>query len=117
MIQRTNTILYCQKWLETVAFYRDTLALPIAFENDWFVEFKLGEAGFLSVANEARATVKTAHGLGLTLAWQVDDVDNWRTILIANGVDCTPTKIKWGAKATYFHDPEGHRIELWQPLQ
>ncbi len=117
MIQRTNTILYCENWVETVAFYRDTLRLPIETENEWFVEFQLGATAFLSVANEARATIKTAHGLGLTLAWQVDDVEKWRTSLVEKGVTCTPLKSKWGAVVTYFYDPEGHRIELWQPLQ
>ncbi len=117
MIQRANTILYCQKWAETVAFYRDTLALSVAFENEWFVEFELGQAGFLSIANEERATIKTANGLGLTLAWQVANVNKWRTKLVRKGINCTPTKTKWGAQATYFYDPEGHRIELWQPLQ
>lgn len=117
MIQRTNTILYCQKWFETVAFYRETLALPVEFSNDWFVELKLGDAAFLSIADQARATVKTALGAGITLAWQVDNVDKWRTILIEKGVDCTPLKTRWGAIVTYFYDPEGHRIELWQRLQ
>lgn len=117
MIQRANTILYCRKWRETVAFYRDLLALPIAFENGWFVEFRLGDDAYLSIANADRATIQSANGAGITLAWQVEDLAQWHTTLVKQGVTCTPIKQKWGASVTYFHDPEGHRIELWQPLQ
>lgn len=117
MITRTNTILYCKKWRETVAFYRDTLELPVETENGWFIEFRLGETAFLSVANEKRASIKTAHGLGITLAWQVENVAGWRSRLLENGVACTSLQERWGALVTYLHDPEGHRIELWQPLQ
>ena len=38
-IRTSNTILYCRKWKETVAFYRDVLKLDVHFSNDWFVEF------------------------------------------------------------------------------
>jgi catechol 2,3-dioxygenase-like lactoylglutathione lyase family enzyme len=41
--KRTNTILYCKRWKETVAFYQQHLGLPITFSTDWFVEFRLAE--------------------------------------------------------------------------
>ena len=46
-VQRTNTILYCRRWAATVQFYRDQLRLPVAFANDWFVEFQLNAAAYL----------------------------------------------------------------------
>jgi catechol 2,3-dioxygenase-like lactoylglutathione lyase family enzyme len=50
-VKRANTILYARRWKETVAFYRDFLGFEIAFQNDWFVEFRLAHALFLSVAD------------------------------------------------------------------
>ena len=117
-LRRTNTILYCQNWEATVAFYRDMLGLPVTFANDWFVEFALyagadtGSA-HLSVANAARASIAAVEGQGITLAWQVDDLPAVREQLEAAGVAVTPIKQRWGASVCYCRDPEGHRIELW----
>ena len=113
MIQRTNTILYCERWVETVSFYRDLLALSISHENDWFVEFELGGSAYLSVANAARATVSSSHGDGITLSWEVDDLVAARENLQLKDVETTSIQAKWGAQVFYFHDPEGHRLEFW----
>ena len=49
-----NTILYCQAWAATVAFYRDHLGLPMTHTSDWFVEFALTTTARLSIADEGR---------------------------------------------------------------
>jgi catechol 2,3-dioxygenase-like lactoylglutathione lyase family enzyme len=113
-IQRNNTILYCQQWDATVRFYRDRLRLPVTFANDWFVEFRLAEGAYLSIANAARATIQPAHGDGITLSWQVADIEEAQRQLRSAGIDTTPIAPKWGAQVLYLHDPEGHRLELWQ---
>ena len=112
-LKRSNTILYCAAWAATVAFYRDQIGLPITHRNDWFVEFQLGVESFLSVADQARATINSSHGAGITLSWQVDDIAAAQRELQAAGIESSPIKPRWGAQVLYFHDPEGHRIELW----
>jgi catechol 2,3-dioxygenase-like lactoylglutathione lyase family enzyme len=112
-LRRTNTILYCQEWEATAAFYRDTLGLPVSFANDWFVEFVLDAGAHLSIANAARASIAAVGGQGITLAWQVEDLAATRGMLEAAGVAVTPIKRRWGAWVCYCRDPEGHRIELW----
>lgn len=113
-LHQSNTILYCARWAETVAFYGDLLGLPVSFANDWFVEFHLGGSSYLSIANAARATIAAVGGQGVTLAWQVADVAATRARLIKLGVAATPLQEKWGGRLTYCHDPEGHRLEFWQ---
>ena len=113
-LRRTNTILYCQNWEATAAFYRDTLGLSISFANDWFVEFGLHAGAYLSIAAAARASIAAVAGQGITLAWQVEDLAAVRGELEAAGVAVTPIKQRWGAWVCYCHDPEGHRIELWE---
>ncbi len=115
-IQRTNTILYCGHWAATVVFYRDQLRLPISYSNEWFVEFQLSATTYLSIADSARATIPPAGGAGLTLSWQVVDIAQIQQRLTDLGIVTTPIKQKWGARVLYFHDPEGHRIELWEAL-
>lgn len=112
--RRTNTILYCRLWHDTIHFYRDQLALPVVFANDWFVEFALTGTSFLSIANAARATVDAVQGQGITLTWQVGDVAAARAALTARGIAVTPIQPKWGSQVCYCTDPEGHRLELWQ---
>lgn len=112
-VARTNTILYCANWAETVSFYRRQLGLQVSHENDWFVEFEVG-SGFLSIADAARATVGQTRGQGVTLSWKVDDIEQASRDLRGKGVEVSSVKQRWGAQAIDFKDPEGHRIELWQ---
>lgn len=112
-----NTILYCRRWKETVAFYQQQLGLPITFSTDWFVEFSLAGAAHLSVADEARASVKSSGGQGLTLALQVDSAATlWQHLQES---DLHPQPLRdhpWGAQAFYLFDPEGNRLEIWSPI-
>lgn len=113
-ISRTNTILYCENWAETVDFYRDIFKFWISHQNDWFVEFQITERSYLSVADVNRASIKSVEGQGITLAWQVEDIQAVHAELIETNITVTDIKNRWGAKVCYLHDPEKHRIELWQ---
>ena len=112
-VERTNTILYCRHWPESVAFYRDQLGLPEAFANDWFVELMLGPDSFLSVADAARSSIPPGDGAGITLSWQVREVDRTRAQLLDAGVAVGETGRRWGATVLDLFDPEGNRVELW----
>jgi catechol 2,3-dioxygenase-like lactoylglutathione lyase family enzyme len=111
--KRTNTILYCQRWPETVAFYKDHLRLSVAFANDWFVEFQLTGSSFLSIAHAARATITAVQGQGMTLTLEVANVAAVKAELEKLGIPTMPLKRRWNALAFYCFDPEGHRLEFW----
>ena len=89
------------------------MKLLVLSANEWFVEFKLNEMSRLSVANEARTSIDSSDGKGITVSLQVADIDQTRTELIEGGITQTPIKDVWGAKAIYVHDPEGNRLEFW----
>ena len=110
----TNVILYCRSWRETVEFYRDRLQLPVTLSKDWFVEFRLTPSAHVSVADERRARIKSSAGQGMTLTWQVEDIEAAWQALHARGVAPDPIRDHpWGGRAFHFHDPEGHRLEIW----
>ncbi len=114
--ERTNTIFYCDKWSETVAFYEKQLGLPVTFRSDWFVEFGLSETARVSIADASRATIRSAAGKGITLSLQMKNIRPVWNSLKEAGV--SPTAIKdhpMQARVFYFFDPEGHRIEIWSP--
>lgn len=113
----SNTILYCSRWLETVEFYRRVLALPVKVEKDWFVEFQLTERSFVSIADARRASIDSSAGRGLTLTLQVDDVHAVHGRLAGAGVDVgAVNRHPWGALSFFCRDPEGYRLEFWQPV-
>ena len=115
-IKRTNTIVYCRLWAETIRFYRDVMGLEVAFQNDWFVEFALTDSACLGIADQSRTTMSSAAGRGLTLSFQIADIESVHQSLIRKGL--TPTAIRpdiMEAQVFYLHDPEGTRIEFWRP--
>lgn len=67
---RMYAIAYCTKWAETVAFYREVLALGELFSNGWFVEVASGAS--LSVADAERTTIDAVDGGGITPPTVVD---------------------------------------------
>jgi len=112
-VDRSNTILYCANWNRTVDFYRTTLGFQVTYENDWFVEFAVGDGSHLSVADANRATIAPADGAGITLSWQVPDLDRAHRTLLERGARPGALHQRWGATAFHVHDPDRHRIELW----
>lgn len=109
----TNTILYCNRWEETVEFYAQGIGLTEVTRNDWFVEFRLGPESRLSVADDRRTSVKSSGGQGITVTIQIDDLDAARNELAARGLSPEPVRRVWGARAFYLRDPEGTRLEFW----
>jgi catechol 2,3-dioxygenase-like lactoylglutathione lyase family enzyme len=112
-VLRWNTILYCERWDETIPFYRDILELPVNHEGDWFVEFKLTSDSYLSIAQAKRATIRSAQGDGITLSFRVNDIVRIHDRFSDLGLKPSNIRIVWGARAFFLYDPEGHRIELW----
>ena len=112
-IKRSNTILYCRNWEVTVKFYRDLLNFVINHESEWFVEFQVADNTYLGIANEANASIKSAAGNGITLSWQVEDVEKTYHHLNQLGIKTGRIKLVWRSRAFYLFDPEGHCLELW----
>jgi catechol-2,3-dioxygenase len=111
-----NTILYCKQWEDTVQFYKEVLKLEVCFSNAWFVEFCLNDGARLSIANEKKATIKSSLGQGITLGFQVEDIQNMYAFIREFDIPASPIKTLWGAQVFYVHDPEGTRIEFWSPV-
>lgn len=110
---QTNTILYCRRWRETIAFYRDELGLGVIADHGWFVELAVTDGTSLSIADATRATIDGVDGQGITLSWRVTDLAATRTRLVQNGLAPTEVRRLGDAVACYLTDPEGHRIEIW----
>lgn len=109
-----NTILYCEKWPETVTFYQTGLKLPVTVSTDWFVEFRLTDSARLSIADASRTTRDTTRGQGHLITFQVKDISETRFRLCRAGLNPTPvTTHAWGVDVMYLTDPEGNCLEFW----
>jgi len=113
-IQIVNTILYCGKWRETVAFYKNTLKLQETASLGWFVEFELNKTSRLSIADASKTSVEPSAGKGITITMKVDDIETACAFLRGNGLkDAAVKEHAWGSKVIHFSDPEGNRLEFW----
>ena len=114
-IKTTNTILYCKKWKQTGSFYRSLLNLPVLTSLDWFIEFKISDTSRLSIADELKTSIKSNEGKGITLTFEVDDIQNTHSNLVQLGLENIVIKDhSWGAQVIHIYDPEGNRIEFWE---
>jgi len=85
----------------------------VLMEKGRIVEFQLAGSACLSVADAAHASIPSAGGAGITLSWQVENIEAVYDRMVSDGVDVTPIQATWGARACFVFDPEGNRIELW----
>lgn len=113
IIERSNIILYCHLWAETVRFYEERLELPVLVRKEWFVEFLLAPHSALSVADQSRTSVRSSRGEGITVSLNVADAASTRQWLIERGLEPEPLRSIWGSSAFFLRDPEGNRLELW----
>lgn len=115
-IETVNTILYYEKWNETVAFYQPKLRLQVKTFREWFMEFKLNAASRLSITDASRTSIDSVRGKGITIALEVDDIETRHLYLSKAGLNPPPIEdYVWGAKAIHIYDPEGNWLEFWSP--
>lgn len=113
-IKSSNTILYCKKWEETVSFYHSLLNLPVITSLDWFIEFKISSTSRLSIADESKTSIESNEGKGITITFEVDDIQITQSNLIQMGLEDPVIKDHhWGAQVIHIYDPEGNRVEFW----
>ena len=94
-----------------IVFYRDTLGLPLV-SRDYVVRFDLEGVRFELVPMPPGCVVP---GNGnARLCFGVSDFQETLNELHALGVTTTPIKKKHGGKISFFRDPDGNELSVWQ---
>ena len=123
-----ETAIYVDDMARAAAFYEDVLGLAPMLRGERLTAYDAGQSGVLLVFRRgtSRDDIETKtgiipghHGEGpLHLAFKIepDELDAWRSRLASNG---TPvySEMAWpaGGVSLYFHDPDGHVVELATP--
>jgi len=96
-----------------VAFYRDVLGFRLA-SRDYVARFDLGGVLFELVPNPPGQALPGTGNARLSLG--VTDIRQAMRALQAQGVPTTPVKAEPGGLLSYFRDPDGNELCLWQSV-
>ncbi|HET7629522.1 MAG TPA: VOC family protein [Bacillales bacterium] len=107
-------ILFVERYVASIHFYKNILQLPVRKEKDTLVSFDLPygylmvEQGGVGSTSEKRRSENPT-----VLRFDVDDLAAEVETLKKRGVSFTEDRLtfSWGTIAV-FHDPDGNRIEL-----
>jgi lactoylglutathione lyase len=91
-----------------IAFYRDTLGLPLIFQSPFWSEFETGGTKLaLHPASEENPAGTVQLGLG------TEDIDNFYAAGQAEGIAFTaPPTDMHGTRIARFRDPDGAEISV-----
>jgi catechol 2,3-dioxygenase-like lactoylglutathione lyase family enzyme len=102
---------------KSVAFYRDTLGIPVKYESDDLVEL---DAGNVTIAlrrfgSGPEGRPELGVGEGATIVFEVDDIEAAKTELEGKGVKLLGGVFNYGAvKLAAFEDVNGNVLQIYQ---
>ena len=96
---------------KAIAFYRDTLGFRLT-SRDYVARFDIDGVLFELVPNAPGNVLPGTGNARLSLG--VTDIQQAVAALQAKGVATTPVKAEPGGLLSFFRDPDGNEICLWQ---
>ncbi len=96
---------------ESIAFYRDTLGLPMV-SHDYVARFDVDGVLF-ELVPVPPGTVVPGNG-NARLCFGVSDLEMTLEQLHARGIQTSDIKTKIGGKIAFFRDPDGNELSLWE---
>ncbi len=96
---------------ESIAFYRDTLGLPLV-SRDYVARFELDGVLF-ELVPVPPGTVVPGSG-NARLCFGVSDLGATLEQLQTRGIQTSEIKSKHGGKIAFFRDPDGNELSLWE---
>jgi len=96
---------------KSIAFYRDVLGFPLV-SRDYVARFEIDGVLFELVPIPAGSAVSGSGNARLSLG--VKDIHEAVRELQVRGVATTPIKEEPGGLLSYFKDPDGNELCLWQ---
>jgi len=104
---------------KSLAFYRDTLGIPVKYESDDWVEL---DAGNVTIAlrrfgSGPEGRPELGVGEGATIVFEVDDIEAAKIELEGKGVKLLGGVFNYGAvKLAAFEDVNGNVLQIYQHI-
>jgi predicted enzyme related to lactoylglutathione lyase len=111
MIDRVSyTITFVKDFGRALAFYRDTLGLPLAFADEKFGHATFSTEGSQFKIQRVEGDQSSYSGRHTGIGFTTKDLDAEYARLKAKGVVFTmaPEKMPWGGYMSLFQDPDGN---------
>ena len=120
--------LYVDDMNRSVAFFERILELRAMFRSERLTAFDAGRSGVLLVFTRGASKADSASSIGvvpghdgngplhMAFAISASSYDDWRRHLTDLGI-AIYSEVRWprGGRSLYFHDPDGHVLELAPP--
>jgi predicted enzyme related to lactoylglutathione lyase len=107
--------VFVRDWPRAVAFYAETLGIPVAFKSDemGWAELATGEA-HLALERSTPGGEEDLVGRFLGVSLSVENVDAAYAELRSRGVDFVgpPERMPWGGVLAHLRDPDGNVLTL-----
>ncbi|MEY8690303.1 MAG: VOC family protein [Leptothrix sp. (in: b-proteobacteria)] len=113
-IVKHGIILFVERYAECVAFYRDVVALRVAYAKASLTCFDLGSAYLMVEEGGVRSTAEKDRAQNPTvLRFDVSDLAAAASELESKACPVEQLAFEWGSIGI-FTDPDGNRCELKQ---
>lgn len=121
---RSITMVYVDDVARSAAFYRDVVGLEPIADFGSYAEFEWGNLilGLRQRDNAVRqygdAVAPARSGASHQVTVTVEDVAAFADRLASRGAEILQplTDQAWGMRSTTFRDPDGHVVEVCQPI-
>ncbi len=110
-IALTGVILCTEKFEECVAFYNQTLGLPIWFQKDHLVCLHFGPSYLMIETQGVQSERKNKSQNPVTLRFNAHDLDAVQQGLDREEVQYERKSFEWGEVITFW-DPDGNECEV-----
>jgi catechol 2,3-dioxygenase-like lactoylglutathione lyase family enzyme len=96
---------------ESIAFYRDTLGLPLVSE-DYVARFDL-DGVLVELVPRPPGSVVPGNG-NARLCFSVPDLNETVELLRGKGITTSDIKNKKDGRLAFFRDPDGNELSVWE---
>lgn len=114
------TFFYYRDLPRAMAFYQDTLGLPLAIDQGWCKIYRICAGAHVGLVDETRGMNKWQERKPVQLCIRVADVRAWYDYAqeqALDGLSALFNNEQLGIQAFVFRDPEGYQIEIQSPTR
>jgi catechol 2,3-dioxygenase-like lactoylglutathione lyase family enzyme len=117
-VESFHTLLFCSKWDDCIAFYRDILGFAVVDEKPGFIEFEVRPGSRIGLLQSVRDGASKKRAAPHILSFRIENLEEVHKDLSSRCPTASALrKHPWGALLFEIRDPEERRLEFWMPVR